>query len=374
VAIDPAAGKIYWSTFGVGTIRVANLDGTGAPASLFTGESTPVGVAVDSSAGKIYWANRGSGKIRVANLTGGGLPTDLFTGESPAPWGVAIDPAAGKIYWTNNGPGVRVGNLNGTGAAADLFTGEQFTTFLALLHSPVGTGAPAVSGGGHVGQPLGCSQGGWAADLVGSFLYRAPRTFAYQWLKNGAIINGATASTYTPTAGGSYSCRVTAANQAGSSGQTSAPITVVTTPVIAGSLTAVGVSPRTFKLTGRKVKGRCVKPTPKNNNNPHCKRPLKLHITYTLTAPATVTFTLKRLLPGRKVKGRCVKTTSKNNKHKHCTRHKNVAGAITSAGTTGANSFTFNGKIGGHKLGAGAYQLIATTAGGSRSVKFRIAR
>jgi hypothetical protein len=31
----------------------------------------------------------------------------------------------------------------------------------------------------------------------------------------------------------------------------------------------------------------------------------------------------------------------------------------------GANSFVFNGKIGGHKLAPGAYQLTATPAGGA---------
>jgi hypothetical protein len=87
-----------------------------------------------------------------------------------------------------------------------------------------------------------------------------------------------------------------------------------------------------------------------------------------------VTFTLKRKAPGRKVKGKCVKPTKKNRTHKQCSRLVGVPGAITQTGTTGANGFTFNGKIGGHKLGPGTYQLIAATAGGSRSVKFRIAR
>jgi hypothetical protein len=138
--------------------------------------------------------------------------------------------------------------------------------------------------------------------------------------------------------------------------------------------TALRVSPSTFKLTGREVKGRCVKQTAKHNNQPRCKRPIKLHIIYTLTAPAIVTFTLKRLSPGRKSKGRCVEPTAHNNKHKHCTRHKNVRGAITHTGNTGANTFTFNSNIGGQKLGPGCYQLIATTPGGSQRVKFRIAR
>jgi hypothetical protein len=142
----------------------------------------------------------------------------------------------------------------------------------------------------------------------------------------------------------------------------------------AAAPTALRVSPSTFKLTGREVKGRCVKQTAKHSNQPRCNRPIELHITYTLTAPATVTFTLDRISPGRKSKGRCVGPTAHNNKHKHSTHHKNVHGAITRAGKTGANTFTFNGNSGGHKLGPGSYQLIATTARGSQRAKFRIAR
>jgi hypothetical protein len=52
-----------------------------------------------------------------------------------------------------------------------------------------------------------------------------------------------------------------------------------------------------------------------------------------------------------------------------------VHGSITKTGTAGANSFTWNGKIGGHQLGPGTYQLIATPSRGlPHTVKFRIAR
>jgi hypothetical protein len=90
---------------------------------------------------------------------------------------------------------------------------------------------------------------------------------------------------------------------------------------------------------------------------------------------SSVTFTIKRQLPGRKVKGRCVKPTSKNRKHKKCTRLVKLRGKITRASTRGANHFTFNGKIGGHKLRAGSYQLVATPAGGKpRKAGFKIVR
>ena len=224
IAIDPAAGKVYWANSNepnpTGAVRVGNMDGSGTAQDVFAGEPSPLGLALDVAAGRIYWANR-NGAIRVANIDGTGFPVDLFSGEGFV-IAVAVDPQAGKIYWTKN-TAIRVANLNGSGTPENRFGGESEPRFPALLLTPAPAGAPDVSGQGAAGMPLSCSQGSWAGDLLGSYLFRAPRSFAYAWLRDGAPIEGATASTYTPLAGGSYSCQVTASNQAGSSSQTSAP-------------------------------------------------------------------------------------------------------------------------------------------------------
>jgi DNA-binding beta-propeller fold protein YncE len=131
VAIDPATGKIYWADASSGDIRVGNLDGSGAAATLFNGQNNPQGVAIDPATGKIYWANFNSDQIVVANLDGSGSATALFTGEGE-PAGVAIDPAAGKIYWADTFSGyIRVGNLTG-GAASTLFSGETHPEGVAI--------------------------------------------------------------------------------------------------------------------------------------------------------------------------------------------------------------------------------------------------
>jgi hypothetical protein len=116
-------------------------------------------------------------------------------------------------------------------------------TGVAVLRAPVGSAPPVISqsfvfeqafggmgfGGGHsrpLDQQLSCSRGTWAADLPGSFLYRAPQSLAYQWRRDGTDIAGANLPRYIPSAPGSYTCRVTATNRAGSASQTSAPFTV----------------------------------------------------------------------------------------------------------------------------------------------------
>ncbi len=225
VAIDTAAGTIYWANQYSDEIRVGNLDGSGAASTLVSGEDTPIGVAIDPEAGKIYWAQFGAccsgpGAVRVANLDGTGITT-LYSGEG-APGGVAIDPEANRIYWANFGSGsIRVGNLDGTGAASTLYGSEISPLFPALLKAPVSTDAPGISGGAKVGRELTCKNGQWAPDLLGAFLFRAPRILEYQWIKDGTDILGAVQATFTPAIAGSYSCRVTASNQAGSTSRMS---------------------------------------------------------------------------------------------------------------------------------------------------------
>lgn len=274
VAIDPPAGRIYWANGGDNTIRAAPLSGAGNPVPLYgpgNGVSGPYGVAIDAAAGRIYWANVQDDTIRGAPLAGGGSVDTLY---GPAdgvsdPYAVAIDPAdaisiiradsrsglsrwidaaagtildrlgilghpkrpaVGRIYWTNNGDNtIRGAELTVGGAVDTLYAGTSrgvnWPYFLALLRAPVGSTAPILSGAG-LGQQLSCSRGTWAADLLGSHLWRAPQSFAYQWIRDGTDIGGATLRTYTPTVPGNYACRVIATNRAGSTPQTSAPVTL----------------------------------------------------------------------------------------------------------------------------------------------------
>ena len=119
LALDPAAGKIYWlNNLGGGSIGQANLDGSGAgllatPGATF---ANPAGLAIDPGAGRIYWGNPSNGTIGFANLNGSGagsLPTGAATAE---PNGLAIDPAHGVIYWTNfSADKISYARLDGSG-------------------------------------------------------------------------------------------------------------------------------------------------------------------------------------------------------------------------------------------------------------------
>jgi DNA-binding beta-propeller fold protein YncE len=122
VAIDDAAGKMYWAD--AQSIRRANLDGTSV--EVLAAAEFPVGIALDTAAGKVYWSSPNS-YIRRANLDGTavedvlvlqGLPFPLFF----SPQALSVDAVGAKIYWTNGGSvdeqghhAIQRANLDGTG-------------------------------------------------------------------------------------------------------------------------------------------------------------------------------------------------------------------------------------------------------------------
>ncbi len=137
VAPAGAADQIYWANEAGSSISRANTAGGGGGEIPITGVSVehPEGLAIDAAAGRIYWANRDelNYSIRFANLdgSGGGI---LNTGVAPVvePHGLAIYPAAGRIYWGNWAENaIYYANLDGSG-------GGELDTTGALVEQPLG--------------------------------------------------------------------------------------------------------------------------------------------------------------------------------------------------------------------------------------------
>jgi DNA-binding beta-propeller fold protein YncE len=242
IAIDPEGGRVYWTnSFGPNEtgIAYASLNNTGGGGELdLTGstlEPGGSGLAVDHAAGRIYFL--AGNAVGYANLNGtGGGDLSLETAPINTPWGLALDPSIGRIYWGNEGNDEERTNAfgfvgtNGSGAGGINIASAPVSNPQdpLIIKSPSGTGAPAVTRDAVNPAALGCSTGSWAGDYPGSFVYQAPRSYAYQWLLNGAAISGATAATLTATQAGSYTCTVSATNQAGSASQSSAAPAIVT--------------------------------------------------------------------------------------------------------------------------------------------------
>ncbi len=373
VAVEPGTGKIYWSNCGASNkISFANLNGSGGGGDLNTSGATvndPEGVAVDVATGKIYWANRGANKISFANLddSGGGGDLTIMGATVNQPIGIAIDPIAGRIYWANNGGNnISYANLDGSNGGTVATTGAtmSYPSFPVLLRAPVAAGSPQISGGSTAGSSLSCSRGTWAPDLLGSFLYRVPGSFTYQWTFNGADIAGATSSTYPAPAAGSYTCRVTGSNQAGSATQTSAPFTVTgagapppVTAHIPPALTHVSQSHRRW----RRGSGL--------SHIASVRAPVGTTFRFTLNESARVRFVFEQLLPGRRVGGRCVAPTVSNLGKPKCTRSV-PRGTLSFTVGAGAHKLRFQGRLSKHsRLAIGRYTLVitATNAAGQRA-------
>src|SRR2546430_1483417 len=100
VALDAAAGKLYWLQLDFSkkrteteAIKRANLDGS-EPQLLVErpGAGFEGGLALDPAAGRIYWTEAAAHEIDVANLDGSDARTLLSTGED-SPVGLALETA-----------------------------------------------------------------------------------------------------------------------------------------------------------------------------------------------------------------------------------------------------------------------------------------
>jgi hypothetical protein len=366
VALDLAHGRIYWAANANDKISFARLDGSGGDDLNITGTTlnAPDGVAIDPVAGKLYWADDQDNKISFANLDGSGggdLNTTGATVHSPE--GVAVDPLAGRIYWGNvlAPQGISFARLDGTGGGNLPINPGVLSApnFPALLYAPVAAGAPVVTESAP-GGPLSCSTGAWAPDLLGSFLFRAPRSFAYSWQLGGAEIAGAGTSALTPLRPGSYSCRVTASNSAGSGSQASAPLGVSTIAKVTRlSLTHSVFAParQSTPLSGRTAR----------------RHPRGTTFSFTLDQPATMRVKIQRRSSGRRVHGVC---KPRRRTGPRCTRYTTNA-TLTRSAHAGTNKLRFSGRIRNRTLRPGRYRavFIATDAAGSskpQTLRFRV--
>jgi sugar lactone lactonase YvrE len=117
IAIDAAAGHVYWTNMGKvsaddGSIMRADFDGanliTVVPAG---GTFTPKQLKIDDKHGKLYWSDREGMRVMRANLDGSQIETLIITGagdadrKDPSRWcvGIALDVERGKVYWTQKG-------------------------------------------------------------------------------------------------------------------------------------------------------------------------------------------------------------------------------------------------------------------------------
>jgi DNA-binding beta-propeller fold protein YncE len=233
LALDRSAGRLYWANWDGNTISYANLDGSGGH-DLNLGSATvdnPEGVGVSHAQNRLYYGNFDDtggpdpgDTISYVNLDGSGganLQTPGATRDDPH--GIAIDSTTRTIYWPNfAGDSISYARLDGSGGADLPTPGATLDgpDLPVLFKTPSFKGKLAVSGKPKPGATLSCPAD-WNGDDLAALLYRAPQSVGHQWLKNGRAITGATSSSLRSHGIGDYRCQETAANQVGSSTETS---------------------------------------------------------------------------------------------------------------------------------------------------------
>lgn len=96
IDVDPANSRMVWST-GNAIHRDDASPATGQNIQTVTATNSH-GIAIDAAAGKVYWSSLATASIRRANLDGTGLET-VVSLSFPA-WDLALDLANGFVYWT----------------------------------------------------------------------------------------------------------------------------------------------------------------------------------------------------------------------------------------------------------------------------------
>src|SRR6266478_1490776 len=90
IAIDAAAGHIYWTNMGVpnlndGSIERVDLDGSNRRVVVPQGVTfTPKQIHLDKKNGKLYWSDREGMRVMRSNLDGSKIETLVATGQGDA--------------------------------------------------------------------------------------------------------------------------------------------------------------------------------------------------------------------------------------------------------------------------------------------------
>lgn len=145
IAVDPAAGKMFYTDLDNSKVFSANTNGTGVvQIANLAGGAAPWGIAVDPAAQQVYWAEFGAGRIVRASYTGASA-TALYTGLAN-PTYLALDPAGARIFWSEAGgtPRLRQGPIGGGTPSPLVFTTQAYGGVVFAPASVVDAPAPDV--------------------------------------------------------------------------------------------------------------------------------------------------------------------------------------------------------------------------------------
>jgi Carboxypeptidase regulatory-like domain len=197
-----------------------NVDAALIAAGQINGKVTSAATGAALNGAKVCALLASTGTLAVCTVSGTG---GVYTLGGLAPGEYKVEFAAGtrylKQYYNDQYTLAEAQVLNI--AAGGLATNINAALELGPLAGPKNLIAPTIAGSGTVGATLACANGTWTGAP-------APR-FTYAWLRDGAPIAGAGASSYTVQSadeGHTLACAVTATNVVASASATSAGVVV----------------------------------------------------------------------------------------------------------------------------------------------------
>ena len=217
------------------------------------------------------------------------------------------------------------------------------------------TSAPPTSG--QPGEPLA-----FGADIVDVW-----STFTSTWdFGDGATVSGPVA-THTYPAAGAFATTLTATDSEGNSATHTGLVKVADT--IAPGVVSFDMTHRVFAVGAHR--------TPLAGRRHRAPRGTAFR--FNVTETGSVRIQIQRARPGRRVRGRCRKPSKRLRSRKRCTRWSR-AGTLTRRVAAGETRVAFSGRLGRKALKPGAYRavLVARDAAGNRSspalLRFRVVR
>src|SRR5580704_9323827 len=119
-SVAKTVGRLYFLDLAAGRVLTSNPDGSDLKTIVSEGRKLPDGIAIDVAAGHIYWTNMGNpnandGSIDRADLDGGNLTEIIPSGGTFTPKQIQLDQKNGKLYWSDR-EGMRIMRSNVDGS------------------------------------------------------------------------------------------------------------------------------------------------------------------------------------------------------------------------------------------------------------------
>jgi hypothetical protein len=232
---NPCASRLNWANLvntwlyadGVHTVRVAATDGVGqgayAERTVVFDNTPPVLDGIAPFHGESHTGSGARFPVHATDATSS--VTRLEAAIDGGGWQKLADGGDGAVEV--DGPGMHTVSVRAVDAAGNT-SAEQVSTF-TIVAPPENDGIETTQDGPLPGPPgpgdeIKCNVGGPWSDGT---------TFTYRWLRDGVVIDGATAQTYVivpEDAGRSLVCKFTATNPLGETTDETDPVDVGTEP------------------------------------------------------------------------------------------------------------------------------------------------